>query len=114
MIQSFYNPFVGKSNYKKISDEYNLKDIPFTFCPQPYRRLMITCDGNVLPCCSYYGLDLIMGNIYKDSVYNIWNGKKIKELRLKVNGLKEEQPASCRKCRASFEGDKTKDRGDVS
>ena len=65
---------------------------------------MITCDGNVMPCCSGYGLELVVGNIYQDSISNIWNGKKMKEFRLAVNAKTEEQPEPCRKCRASVKG----------
>ena len=101
MIQSFCNPFVDNKEFNKIEDEYRFENIPFVICTEPFQRLTITCDGNVLPCCSYYGLDLIMGNIYKDSLYNIWNGKKIKELRLKVNSSKSQQPQACKKCRDS-------------
>ncbi len=100
-VQTFFNPFVGKDNYEKIESEYRLKDTSFSVCAEPYQRLMITCDGNVLPCCSNYGLGLVVGNIYQDSVYNIWNSKKMKELRSKINGSKEVQPEACRKCRAS-------------
>ena len=108
MIQSFHNPFVGKSNYEKIKREYHLSDVPFTVCPQPYRRLTITCDGNVLPCCSSYGLEIIVGNIYRESVCKIWNSRKMNELRLKVNALDQEQPQACKRCKDSIYFEKRK------
>jgi len=98
-IQSFYNPFVGQKHHKAIEDEFRFKDTPFGICTEPYRRLMITCDGNVLPCCSYYGLNLVVGNINKDSVYNIWNSPAMSELRKKLNKTGQDQPLACRKCR---------------
>jgi radical SAM protein with 4Fe4S-binding SPASM domain len=100
-IQNFTHPFVGEQHSNKIKEEKLFENNIFSPCLEPYRRLMITCDGNVLPCCSYYAVNLALGNIYKDSIYNIWNSSKMQELRLKINGSKEKQPEACRKCRVA-------------
>lgn len=100
-IQSFSNPFVGMSQYNKIEEEYRLDSKPFSFCTEPLRRITITSDGNVLPCCSWYGTELVVGNIYNDSIYNIWNSPKMEMLRGSVNDPFGCTVEPCNKCRAS-------------
>ena len=108
-IQSFCNSFVGKGIYETIENDYRLNDTPFVKCSEPYQRLTVTCDGNVLPCCSNYGLELIVGNIYQNSIYEIWNSEKMKKIRSRVNSIGENQLDPCKKCRASFVSNISKD-----
>ncbi len=54
------------------------------FCVQPFNRIEIYENGDVYNCCppfiNYYSI----GNIYKTSFDEIWNGDKIRELRRKI------------------------------
>jgi len=70
----------------------------FYVCPQPFFRAFIRNNGDVLPCCSAYAMKMVIGNIYEDTLYNIWNGEKMKEVRRRVNDIKN-QPFVCKKCR---------------
>jgi radical SAM protein with 4Fe4S-binding SPASM domain len=101
VVQSFCNPFIGTNRYKEIEKKYRINNKPFDVCAESYRRMTITCDGNIFPCCIYFGLELQMGNIYENSIHDVWNGEKMEQLRLLVNGAKDMQPEACRKCRAS-------------
>lgn len=100
-FQSFSNPFIGMPQYHVLEKQYRLEDNPFRVCSESYQRLSITCDGNVFPCCSNYGLNLPIGNIYRDSIYDIWHSKVLRDLRRDIN-LSEKQPLACRDCRKSF------------
>ena len=48
-------------------------------CNAPFRNLYFNTDGQVSVCC--YNMKYMVGNINKNSITEIWNGKKIKELR---------------------------------
>ncbi len=100
-IQSFSNPFVGKDNHETVEEMYRFKDTPFISCAEPYQRMMIMCDGSVAPCCSAYGLEKIVGNIYESSISEIWASKKMELVRKTVNAKGKEQSLACRKCRLS-------------
>ena len=54
------------------------------FCSQPFNRIEIYENGDVYNCCppfiNYYSI----GNIFKSSFEEIWNGEKQKELRKKI------------------------------
>jgi len=64
-------------------------------CIDPFKRVSIISSGEVLPCCSFNGRTLIIGDIYKQSIKEIWNGDKMKILR---KGLLNNTIAICNSC----------------
>ena len=67
-------------------------------CNQPFTFLQLNPDGNVVVCYSWE-YSLIAGNLYKENLIDIWNGKKINKFRremLKNNSL--EFNKICKKC----------------
>ena len=55
-------------------------------------------NGDVLGCCSFYAVDLVMGNWKKESLGEIWNSEKMKKLReMHKNGDYTKNPA-CKSC----------------
>lgn len=73
-------------------------------CSQPFERVYIRGNGDVYACCSVvYGPKL--GNVFKHSIYQIWNSRKSRNLRaaLKRGALK--QYPACRKCMKRSFGD---------
>lgn len=67
------------NNLKPTDSKYNEGNI--LSCSMPYTRLIIRANGDVLPCCSFYGYDLVVGNVHKNSIKEIWNNKIMKKLR---------------------------------
>lgn len=58
-----------------------------TFCFAPFKSLYFNSDGKVLACC--YNRIHVLGNYPEQCIHEIWNGKKIQELRsaLQFNDL---------------------------
>lgn len=50
-------------------------------CQHPFQRLAIRSNGQVLPCCNFRGVDLIVGNIYEQTIAEIWHGEPMQKLR---------------------------------
>lgn len=101
-IQSFCNLFMGTNKLRKINKRYYLENSLFENCFEPYRRLSIQNNGNVFPCCSTYGNEVVVGNIYNNSIYNIWNNDKMKKMRMEVeNNIFDNHPKGCIKCKKS-------------
>jgi len=50
-------------------------------CPQPFQRLVIGRDGRVSPCCADWNQDFVVGDIKKDDLITIWEGKKMEYMR---------------------------------
>jgi len=78
---------------------FHVKKIKTVTCDRPYRMPFINVNGDMNPCCIHeteYKRRFIVGNIYKDSFEDIWNGKKMNKFR---NKLKEGKvPAMCKNC----------------
>ncbi len=89
-----FNPLIDYLRKdKKIVYEENFS------CPQIYQRLTIGSDGKVLLCANDEEGEYIIGDVNKESVYDIWHGEKINRVRdihKKPQGFKEIEV--CRKC----------------
>lgn len=74
-------------------------------CSFPYKQLVITAEGNILPCCTFYGEEMALGNILVDynngqkiSLLPYWESKKMQILRhTHKNYLYTSNPI-CKKC----------------
>jgi radical SAM protein with 4Fe4S-binding SPASM domain len=68
-------------------------------CSFPWRQLIITTSGDVLPCCTWVG-SLPMGNINDDPISKIWENKNYLEVR---KGLQNNHlPRVCKNCIVSM------------
>lgn len=85
-IQNALNPF-GDGRFKDPSKKDiiilgNKAESPKSFhCPEPFKRMTVRDNGDVLGCCSMYAMDLVVGNWKKEKLVDIWNGEKMRELR---------------------------------
>lgn len=65
-------------------------------CSGPFTHLAIKFDGRVTLCCQDTSCELNIGNVRKQSIYNIWYGEKANDLRLAhING---KLPYRCKMC----------------
>ncbi len=49
-------------------------------CYQPFERMVLKGDGSVSPCCKQFHRTPV-GNIYEKTLYDIWNGSRMREFR---------------------------------
>ena len=52
-------------------------------CPQIFKSLQVNANGVVVPCCIDWSAKNNLGNIDSEKLVDIWEGEKLKELRLK-------------------------------
>jgi len=76
-------------------------DRPWSACRRPWTLVYVTVHGNVLPCCiapwitgHYEGI--ILGNLYRQSLEEIWWGPKYLEFRSAIQT--NHPPEPCRGC----------------
>jgi radical SAM protein with 4Fe4S-binding SPASM domain len=74
---------------------------PWSKCMRPWSLTYVTANGNVLPCCISPWVtedysSIIMGNVHKQSMEEIWHGEKYTEFRNKL--LSDDPPESCKNC----------------
>jgi MoaA/NifB/PqqE/SkfB family radical SAM enzyme len=65
-------------------------------CAQLWRRLFISWDGKVSACCIDWNTAINLGNANQDSIYSIWHGNEIQNMRKNHCQLKMEN--LCRNC----------------
>lgn len=69
-------------------------------CAKPFRELSFRWDGSVAICCNDWRGELALGNIHKDTLDEIWNGKPANEARKRlILGLRDFGP--CEGCDAT-------------
>lgn len=69
-------------------DEKKREIISDSFCSQPFYSLSVWADGIITPCCTFYGRNIVLGNIYKDKIKDVWQSQKMKEIRDQIVGKK--------------------------
>jgi len=103
----YWRPRVGYISIQELNSFEGLGDKlvadsrienPEFQCHQPWHRLTIRPNGEVLPCCTTWGLKLVMGNLKTQTLREIWTSKEMVELRqLHKEGRYFENP-TCEKC----------------
>lgn len=82
-----------------IEDATPLKD---WWCAQLWQRLVILADGTVLPCCRAMrgGKHILLniGNVYEDSIKNIWKCELLETLRSLHREGRSHEVRMCRVC----------------
>ena len=88
---SKYQQEFNKSIY---NEELNKVEV----CPYIFYSMCVNSDGSVSNCFLDWNHENILGNAYNESLYDIWNGEKLKELR--IAHLKKDKSAykTCDNC----------------
>jgi MoaA/NifB/PqqE/SkfB family radical SAM enzyme len=71
-------------------------DRKYSFCHGQQFCGVVTATGDVVLCCLMRGVKgAVLGNIYKEAFYDIWNGKRRQEVLKNLN-MAEDCPPLCR------------------
>lgn len=71
-------------------------------CQLPWQQLVVRANGDILPCCSFYGTGLVIGNVKKDSLYDVWHSQKIEEIRKELLKNNFDFSPVCKRCSETF------------
>lgn len=69
-------------------------------CPFPFMYLHFNFDGTTSPCTLDWGKQVLVGDVSKESALEIWQGKKLKDLQIKLLEKKRDSIPFCDKCLA--------------
>ena len=64
-------------NKLKTQEEYDGR----LACPQLWQRMIITWDGKVIMCCRDWESENIIGDLKKQTIEEVWRGRKLKSIR---------------------------------
>ncbi|MDA0050232.1 SPASM domain-containing protein [Brachyspira hyodysenteriae] len=80
---------------KNIEDktQYGLEVKNKKVCTYLFYSIVINSTGTVSPCCSDWQEKMIIGNVNNQTVREIWNSEKLKELRIQhLTGHRDKNP----------------------
>lgn len=67
-------------------------------CHRPFETMNFTFSGALTLCCEDFNDELTVGDIHKDSIADIWNGRDAKLIRNKHLNKQKMDIAICQKC----------------
>lgn len=77
---------LARARFEPVSDELKFNPVRSDHsgkrkrCPQPWQRLVIMWDGQVGACCSNWNNEAIIGRYPEQSLREIWNGARRRQL----------------------------------
>lgn len=70
-------------------------------CTKPWQRMIVRYDGTLLPCCTFHGAYLPMGNVFQQPIVEIWVSPQMRELRRMHKAGEFYQNPVCKACALS-------------
>lgn len=115
MFRDKWRDVVDYIDFQKVNDlsnvgyedEVELPDMEAAsgdrpFCTKPFGYLNVWSNGDISPCCTFYGKSVVFGNVKNDSLQDVYEGEAMADLRQQFLGKKEINKV-CRVCMASRE-----------
>lgn len=96
-------PYFTDVNYSDIEKKSDKNIYGETFeksivCSRPFMSIYVSADGHVMPCCREDNENLILGNIKNESIFDIWNGKNLRDFRILQLKNKRFEHIICKDC----------------
>jgi radical SAM protein with 4Fe4S-binding SPASM domain len=87
-----------RENGVELQSVHNLPGPPAEICPIVFHHMGINSDGTVSPCYIDWNRKLIIGDVRKQSLVDIWNGEALRELRFSHLRLEHGGNPTCGSC----------------
>ncbi len=78
-------------------DESDIESLKGKPCYYPFYKMFVDWDGNVLFCSNDWGKEIVVGNLVKDTLYNVWFSDKMYDIRKKLS-VGDRSHSPCNKC----------------
>ena len=83
-------------------DEDDIENLKGTKCHYPYYKMFVDWNGDVLFCSNDWGREIVIGNLIKSSVMDVWMGEEMKKVRDRLS-VGDRSHSPCNTC--SVKGD---------
>ncbi len=71
-------------------------------CSRVWRTFTVLSNGNAALCCLDYEGQVILGDVNKTSIFEIWNNESYRKIRLLHKTAQQDQITICKNCTKSF------------
>ncbi len=103
-FQEYVDPHWNIGKGKTYPKEYKSNFV----CQQPFTRLSIIEDGRVSPCCNDHDLGIVVGDLTKQSLKEVWISYKLKNFRDVLKDGKFYTIPTCANCELAVNADEGK------
>ena len=95
--RKFHN-FGGHIQTNQGSGKYKL-------CPHPWTLFIVTWNGDVVACCRDTEARTVLGNVFNQTIPDIWYGRKYVEMRRNLVNKEPHKVKACEKCDLPWSAD---------
>jgi len=85
------SPLPSATDRPQIESKYHV-------CPYPWYSMSIASNGNVVACCRDLEHQSVMGNLFEQSLEEIWNGKGFESMRRDIAAQRPDRQSACAGC----------------
>jgi radical SAM protein with 4Fe4S-binding SPASM domain len=75
-------------------------------CPYPWTHLRVASNGDIVACCRDLQHKTVLGNLERESVAEIWNGRLMQDLRRALLDGEPQKAAACADCDLPYDSAK--------
>jgi len=75
------------------------RPVEHRICAQIFKSVQVQADGEVVPCCVDWRRINVLGDINKNTLYEIWNCEKLRRLQIEHLSGNKNGVEPCRDCR---------------
>jgi radical SAM protein with 4Fe4S-binding SPASM domain len=86
----------------------------YMLCPYPWSTFSATWQGDVVACCRDTSARTILGNVFEQSIPDIWEGEKYRAMRKLLIARKPGEIAACKNCDMPWTGGDDSERWKLS
>jgi radical SAM protein with 4Fe4S-binding SPASM domain len=76
----------------------------YRVCPYPWTQMAVTWSGDCVGCCRDTVGGSVLGNVFEDSIMDVWNGERYRQFRENLLNRKPELNEACRNCDMPYSG----------
>ena len=78
-------------------EDHDIEKLKGTPCYYPFYKLFIDWDGKALFCSNDWGKEIIVGNLVKEKLFDVWFSDKMYEIRKKLS-VGDRNFSPCKSC----------------
>ena len=108
-FRNTFSKFSSRGSFEVLVKPFStfsgrVKDLPGNtpsrriYCDKPFRELSIWVDGKVSYCCRDFDWFGVVGDLTKQSIQEIWHGKKMNEYRNLFREGRQSEILLCKNC----------------
>jgi len=96
----YWNNIVDYIGFSRMhgTNKYKREDCKSVPCPQPFQRLLVTYDGNIVPCCMDRDLKMSLGNARDVRIIDAWNHPRLSFYRKMHATGNSDELSTCKVC----------------